>query len=185
MFIVVGLGNPGEEYALTRHNVGFRVIDRLQEKIPLLSHRRGRYYWIGWAKIGEKEVLLVKPLIYMNLSGEALLKIKKKYGLDISHLIVVCDDVNLPPGKIRVRRLGSDGGHNGLKSVIYWLKSEEFSRIRIGIGRPVSFQQMTEYVLSPTPKNEKLLIAEAIERAAEAVQVAIQEGIEVAMNRFN
>jgi len=183
--MVVGLGNPGEGYAFTRHNVGFMVVDRLKEKVFMQSHRKGRYYWVGRGRIGQKEVLLIKPLIYMNRSGEAMVRIKKNYGLDFSRLIVVCDDINLPLGRIRIRRKGSDGGHNGLRSIIYWLGSKDFMRVRIGIGRPASSLEIVEYVLSPFIGEEKLLIAETIDRVVEAIQVVIQEGIGVAMDRFN
>jgi len=184
-FILVGLGNPGDDYAFTRHNVGFMVIDRLKDKVFMQSHRKGRYYWMGQGRIGEKEVRLIKPLTYMNCSGEAMVRIKKNYGLDLSRLIVVCDDINLPLGRIRIRRKGGDGGHNGLRSIIYSLGSEDFMRVRIGIGRPDLYSPVLKYVLSPFTVEEKSLIDKAMDLAVEAIQVVIQEGIEVGMDRFN
>lgn len=181
---MLGLGNPGAEYAHTRHNIGFDVIDILasRHRIRLSLHRDHARYGLG--RIADVPVLLAKPMTYMNRSGEAARALLQRYPLEPARLLVVVDDVALPPGKIRVRPSGSDGGHNGLESIIQCLGTQAFPRVRVGIGSPPP-GQMVEYVLSRFSPQEQPIIEEALQRAADAVEVAIAEGVQAAMNRFN
>lgn len=183
-WIVLGLGNPGAEYAHTRHNIGFDVIDILasRHRVRLNLHRDHARYGLG--RIADVPVLLAKPMTYMNRSGEAARALLQRYPLEPARLLVIVDDVALPPGKIRVRPSGSDGGHNGLESIIQCLGTQAFPRVRVGIGSPPP-GQMVEYVLSRFSPQEQPIIEEALQRAADAVEVAIAEGVQAAMNRFN
>jgi PTH1 family peptidyl-tRNA hydrolase len=183
-WIVLGLGNPGAEYAHTRHNIGFDVVDILasRHRIRLnLSRDHARY---GVGKIADVPVLLAKPMTYMNRSGEAARALLQRYTRDTSHLLVVVDDVALPLGRIRIRPSGSDGGHNGLESIIQCVGTQAFPRVRVGIGSPPP-GQMVEYVLSRFAPPEQPVIDEALQRAADAVEAIIAEGVQAAMNRFN
>ncbi|MBI4328935.1 MAG: aminoacyl-tRNA hydrolase [Chloroflexi bacterium] len=188
--LVVGLGNPGLEYARSRHNVGFRVVEMLSRRhgIPLRT-RRGKAT-IGEGRVGTGEdgrpVLLAKPRTYMNLSGEAVGPLVRNGDIRLSDLLVVCDDLDLPLGKIRLRPGGSAGGHNGLRSIIAALDTPEFPRLRVGIGRPEEAgEEPIEHVLGPFRPEELPVAGAAIERAAQAVLCFLEEGIDQAMNRFN
>ncbi len=181
---MLGLGNPGAEYAHTRHNIGFDVVDILasRHRIRLnLSRDHARY---GLGKIADIPVLLAKPMTYMNRSGEAARALLQRYPGDTSHLLVVVDDVALPLGRIRIRPSGSDGGHNGLESIIQCVGTQAFPRVRVGIGSPPP-GQMVEYVLSRFAPSEQPIIDVALQRAADAVEAIIAEGVQAAMNRFN
>lgn len=185
--IVVGLGNPGTEYEWTRHNVGFKVIDELARrfKTPI---RAGRgEYLIASRGISGKEVVLVKPLTYMNNSGTAVSELLETYHVRLSELMLVADDFALPLGTIRVRAKGSDGGHNGLSSVIYHLNTNEFARIRCGIRRKVMppKERMAEFVLSTFEQEEQETVKVMIAEAADAVVEFATTGIARTMNRFN
>ena len=181
---MLGLGNPGAEYAHTRHNIGFDVIDILaaRHRIRLNLHRDHAHYGVG--TIEGVPVLLAKPMTYMNRSGEAARALLQRYPLEPARLLVIVDDVALPPGKIRVRPSGSDGGHNGMESVIQCLGTQAFPRVRVGIGSPPR-GYMVEYVLSPFSPQEQPIIQDALQRAADAVETVIAEGVQAAMNRFN
>lgn len=181
---MLGLGNPGVEYAHTRHNIGFEVVDILASRhyIRLNLHRDHAYCGLGM--IGSIPVLLAKPTTYMNRSGESARALLQRYPLEASRLLVIVDDVALPPGRIRVRPSGSDGGHNGLVSIIHLLNTQSFPRVRVGIGAPPP-GQMVEYVLSQFSPQERPIIEEALLRAADAVEVTATEGVQSAMNRFN
>lgn len=183
-WIVLGLGNPGAEYAHTRHNIGFEVADILasRHRIRLNLHRDHAHCGLGM--IGSTPVLLAKPMTYMNRSGESARALLQRYPLEASRLLVIVDDVALPLGRIRVRPSGSDGGHNGLASIIQLLNTQAFPRVRVGIGNPPP-GQMVEYVLSRFTPQERSIIEEALQRAADAVETAIAEGVQSAMNRFN
>jgi peptidyl-tRNA hydrolase, PTH1 family len=182
--LIVGLGNPGKEYQETRHNVGFRVIDLLAERhgIELRKHRHQSVY--GEGRIAETAVLLAKPLTYMNLSGAAVAALARYHGITPGDVLVVCDDVNLPLGRLRLRTKGSAGGHNGLKSIIGSLGTDEFPRLRIGVGAPAG-QPMVEHVLGRFNRREAEIIATVLPAAADAVELSLREGIEAAMNRYN
>jgi len=185
MYVIAGLGNPGIEYEATRHNVGFMVIDKLAQmhsiKLGLKSHAAR---W-GQGKISGQSVTLVKPMTYMNESGRAISAILKEKELDHDQLIVVYDDMDLDPGRIRIRVNGGSGGHKGIKSIIGQLADENFTRVRIGIGRPSGRQDPSDYVLSPFSKKEQEEIEFAIVKAADAIEYIISYGVEKAMNEFN
>jgi len=185
MKAVVGLGNPGPEYAGTRHNVGYRVAEEMAGRFRVRFSLR-RFSSIiaeAEARKGEK-IVLAKPLTFMNCSGEAVQGLMQFNRLNGRDILVVCDDLNLPLGQLRLRRKGSDGGHNGLGSIIVALGHGEFPRLRIGVGpRPAGDQ--TEFVLSEFSAGERPVIEEAVTRAADAVECWIFEGLSEAMNRFN
>lgn len=186
MFIIAGLGNPKREYDNTRHNIGFALIDALAEKyrISVLSSQCKAL--VGKGIIEGHKVILVKPLTYMNLSGESIRPLTDYYKIDpTTELIVVSDDVSLPPGQIRIRKKGSAGGHNGLKSVIGQLGSEEFYRIRIGVGEKPKGYDLADYVLGHFSKEEQPLMKEGVEKAVGAAKLILDGEIDRAMNEFN
>lgn len=182
MKIVVGIGNPGREYAMTRHNVGFMVIDELAARynVGLKERIKGL---IGETMINSEKILLVKPLTYVNNSGHCVLDLVNFYKLSPQDVIVICDDVNLPLGKIRIRKKGSDGGHNGLKSIIYNIRSEDFPRVRVGID--AAQHDMVSHVLGRFTDEEWTVMMQSIKRAADAAECMIKDGIDAAMNRYN
>ncbi len=181
MSIIYGLGNPGSRYQATRHNIGYLVIDRLSSrwKVKLNGKASGLVY--GRAKIEGMDVILAKPLTYMNLSGEPL----GVHGVEARDLVVIYDDLDLPWGTIRVRPHGSSGGHRGLASIIDALGSEAFVRVRCGIGRPLQGVAPREYVLEDFTTEEQARLGEVLERASAAVEACILSGVEKAMNAFN
>jgi PTH1 family peptidyl-tRNA hydrolase len=187
--VICGLGNPGERYRLTRHNVGFRVVDLLADRWGLTGQGKVRD---GAAQLEVRleeppeRMLLVKPLRYMNLSGGVLRAALRNAPVDTSQdLLVVTDDVDLPLGRLRLRREGSAGGHNGLRDIIAALGTSEFARLRVGIGRPGTSRATVDHVLSTFRTDEHELATEAIATAADAVERWLTEGIDVAMNEFN
>ncbi|HEX9634010.1 MAG TPA: aminoacyl-tRNA hydrolase [Candidatus Limnocylindria bacterium] len=189
MKVICGLGNPGERYRLTRHNVGFRVVDLLADRWGLTGLGKVRE---GAARLEADlpeaigRVLLVKPMRYMNLSGGALKAALRQTEVDpAAELLVVADDVDLPLGRIRLRREGSAGGHNGLRDIISTLGTNEFGRLRVGIGRPGSARATVDHVLATFSPKERELAAEAIATAADAAERWLREGIEAAMNEYN
>jgi len=185
--IVVGLGNPGTEYDGTRHNVGFKVIDELTRRFEVpVKAGRGEYLFASHRDAG-KELILAKPLTYMNNSGTAVAELLERYGASLHQLTVIADDLALPLGTIRVRAKGSDGGHNGLRSVIYQLHSSEFARIRCGIrqGKMPPKDQMTEFVLSSFEREEQAVVDAMTALAADAVVAFATRGIAQAMSTFN
>jgi PTH1 family peptidyl-tRNA hydrolase len=185
MKIIVGLGNPGLRYRQTRHNLGFMVVNRVAEERGL-RFRRGRFKSTqAEGEIGKEQVLLVRPMTFMNLSGVCVASVVREQGCEPSQVLVVCDDVNLDLGKLRLRRSGTAGGHKGLESVIQQLRNQQFPRLRVGIGQPPAGMEMMRYVLSPFRREERLIAGETIERAAQAVETWVCYGIDEAMNRFN
>ena len=183
MKLIVGLGNPGRDYRGTRHNVGFAAVDVLARRHGIHVRSRRNKALVGEGVIAREEVVLAKPQTFVNLSGQAVGGILRRYRLDCSDIIVICDDANLPLGRLRIRAKGSAGGHKGLKSIIHSLGTEDFARIRIGIGS--SKGDMVDHVLSRFRRSERGLVREAIERAGDAVEVILAAGIDEAMNRFN
>ena len=186
MYLIVGLGNPGKEYENTRHNIGFDVIETLagQEKIDILEKKHKGL--IGKGYIGREKVILAKPCTYMNLSGECVREILDYYKIDEKkNLIVISDDISLPPGQIRMRKKGSAGGHNGLKNIIAHLGHDEFMRIKMGVGEKPQGFDLADYVLGHFTSMERKIMDEAAGQAADAIRVIMQDGIEKAMNRFN
>ena len=183
MKLVVGLGNPGRQYHGTRHNAGFEVLD-------LLAGRH-RLEWESapadalFAKWRSASVLLAKPLTFMNLSGHAIGDLLRFYKIDLPDLFVVVDDANLELGRLRARPSGSAGGHNGLKSIIEALGNEEFARLRVGVGRGDARRDLADHVLAKFDPDERIDVAEAVGRAADAAELFVTEGIVAVMNRFN
>lgn len=183
MKIVVGIGNPGKRYEGTRHNLGFLVVDRLAAEHGIEVRRRRFDALIGEGRIEGHAVLLVKPQTYVNLSGSAVAPLLRWYRAAESDLLVVCDDLNLEPWRLRLRRQGSSGGHNGLASVIQCLGTEEFARLRIGIGR--SNGDAVAHVLGTFGPHEGELLEQALAAATQAVRLWIRLGVEAAMNEVN
>ena len=185
MYIIVGLGNPGKQYEHTRHNVGFEVIDRLAEKHDILMTERKHRAFCGKGLIGGQKAMLVKPQTFMNLSGESVKSAVDFYQIGTDELIVVYDDVSLSPGQLRIRRSGSAGGHNGIKNIIAQLGTQEFPRVKVGVGEKPERMDLADYVLSHFSKGEWEMMEEAFKEAADAVEVMIADGVDAAMNRFN
>ncbi|MHB8842237.1 MAG: aminoacyl-tRNA hydrolase [Candidatus Aquicultor sp.] len=185
MYIIVGLGNPGTEYEATRHNVGFMVIDRLSKEYGIRLDRKSRLARWGEGTLAGENVVLLKPLTFMNNSGLAVREILKGKDVELDHLIVVYDDLDLEPGRIRIRPDGGSGGHKGIQSLVGQLGSGDFLRVRIGIGRPSGRQDASDYVLKPFAKREREEIEFAIIKATDAITSIIQHGVERAMNEFN
>jgi peptidyl-tRNA hydrolase, PTH1 family len=190
--LIVGLGNPGPERASNRHNVGFWCVNRVAKKAALNFSRRGRLASIAEGTIGGREVLLAKPLTFVNRSGEAVRELLRRHKIPPQNMIVVYDDLDLPVAALRIRERGSHGGQNGMKSIIAAIATQDFPRIRIGIGRPEVDGQPTRdpehvagYVLSNPPASERRQLDGTVELAAEAIETAIAEGIDTAMARFN
>lgn len=185
MYIVVGLGNPGKQYENTRHNVGFNVIDILAKEYGISVTKIKHKALIGEGRIGNEKVILVKPQTYMNLSGETLIDIYKYYKVDLSNIVVVYDDIDLDVGKIRIRKKGSGGTHNGMKSITKCLGSNEFPRVRVGVSKPLNGQDLADFVLSRFRKEEALDIQEGLEKAYKAVDSIIRENLDISMNKYN
>lgn len=185
-FIVVGLGNPGKKYEGTRHNAGFMTVEALAETTNARVNRAKFKSLCGEAVIGDKKVLLMMPQTYMNNSGEAVREAMAFYKLPPERCLIVCDDVTLPVGTIRIRRKGSDGGQRGVRSIITLCGSEQFPRIKLGVGqKPHPDYDLAAWVLSRFSENDKPPMREAVKNAAEAVAVILQDGIDAAMNRFS
>jgi PTH1 family peptidyl-tRNA hydrolase len=189
VWLIVGLGNPGPEYAETRHNAGFLVLDRLARQMGIPVRRKLRGALVGEGQLAGERVVLAKPQTYMNLSGPAVAGLLRWYKLTPAEVVVVYDDKDLPPGRIRVRPDGGPAGHRGMTSVLEALGTQEVARVRVGIGREPEGQERDDrgigYVLSPFAKEERPLVDQALERAADAVATVISEGVERAMLRFN
>jgi len=191
MKLIIGLGNPGKTYARNRHNVGFRCLNYFARLHSIhFDHRQCRAR-VGNGEISGEQLLLAKPGIFMNLSGGPVACLLRRHKIALSNLMIIYDDMDLPPGKIRLRQSGSSGGHKGMNSIISALGSDAFSRIRVGIGRPqlrvqsVSEDAVVNYVLSDFSPGEEGVIKPVITRVAEAIDFFIAEGIEAAMGKFN
>lgn len=178
MYVVVGLGNPGRQYARTRHNSGFDALEILASRLSIRLTKLKCKALIGEGVFGGERIALAQPQTFMNLSGESVSQLVSWYKIDLSHLIVVYDDCDLPFGKLRVREKGSAGTHNGMRSILYQLGSEDFPRVRIGIGRPPEGWELADYVLTGYQTQEERKIAfDALTKAAEAVEKIILEGV--------
>ena len=183
--LIVGLGNPGYEYHLTPHNLGFMAVDRLAEDCGVEINHREAQALTAPTEIEGVTVILSKPQTYMNLSGMSVARILGKHSLSAHDLIVLVDEVNLPLGSIRVRPAGSAGGHNGLKSIIGALGSDEFTRIRMGAQPEVPMEDKASYVLGRFHKSDMQAVSEMIDQSSEAVRIILKDGVHKAMNRFN
>lgn len=184
MYVIAGLGNPGKEYEKTRHNMGFLVLDILAEENDIPVSRAKHNAMVGKGTIGGKQVLLVRPMTYMNDSGRSLGEVVRYYDVAPEELIVIYDDMDLEPGVIRIRKKGSAGSHNGMKSIISHLGDGDFPRVRVGIGRP-SVADWKDYVLGRIPTEDEKAIMEGVEKAARAVTAIMKDGIDRAMNEYN
>ena len=185
MYLIVGLGNPENEYANTRHNMGFDTINEIAKKNNIVitkSKFKGLY---ETAIIQGKKVMLLKPQTYMNLRGESIKEACDFYNIAPEELIVIYDDIDIEKGKIKLRKKGGPGSHNGMKSVVQELGTTEFSRIRVGIGQPEFKNDMINYVIGKVPEEEQKVLQEGVKKAAEAVEEIVKNGIDIAMNKFN
>jgi peptidyl-tRNA hydrolase, PTH1 family len=186
VFLIVGLGNPGADYAQTRHNAGFLLVEKLAAKCKCdWTNERKFHARIAKAERDGKKVLLCEPQTFVNLSGETISALKDFYQLPLKQILIVVDDADLPLGEIRLRASGSSGGHHGLESIEQHLASREFARLRIGIGRKDSARAITNYVLGKFDPNESELLEKVLDRAANQVESWLEAGIEKAMNQFN
>ncbi|WP_294151006.1 aminoacyl-tRNA hydrolase [uncultured Clostridium sp.] len=185
MYIIAGLGNPGKEYDGSRHNVGFMTLETLADRYQIDIREKAHKALIGKGMIEGNKVILVKPQTYMNLSGESIRSVMDYYKTEPSEFIVIYDDISLEPGQIRIRKKGSAGGHNGIKNIIAHLGTQEFPRIRIGVGEKPPRMDLADYVLSRFPKEEKEEMEQAFSDGAAAAVSMMNEGIDTAMNRFN
>lgn len=185
MYLIAGLGNPESDYACTRHNMGFDVINKIAKKLEIDVNQTKFRALYGKGKIGEETVILLKPQTYMNLSGESIIECKNFYKIENEKIIVILDDIDLSPKKIRIKKKGSAGTHNGLKSVIKCLNSEEFIRVRVGVGAPKEGIDLVEYVIGYIPNNEKEILEKGVEIAKDAVIEIVKNGVDKAMNKYN
>ncbi|MBQ9298077.1 MAG: aminoacyl-tRNA hydrolase [Clostridia bacterium] len=185
MYLIVGLGNPENDYARTRHNMGFEVINKLAEEYEIDLSRTKFDGIYGTGIIENEKVILLKPQTFMNNSGESVIQFKNFYKLEENEILVISDDIDIDIEKIRVKRNGSAGSHNGLKSVVHYLQSENFPRVRVGVGQPKEDETLVEYVIGYVPNEEYERLEIGIDKAKEAVKVFLKDGIETAMNKFN
>ena len=185
IFLLAGLGNPGREYHNTRHNVGFLLIDRLSAKLGTSLNRMQSHALTSLVTDGDQKIVLVKPVTYMNLSGQAIAGIMKFYKIPTDRLMVVHDDIDLPLGTLRIRPGGGSAGQKGVASTIERLGTEDFARMRIGIGRPPGQKMAADYVLLPFTKSEQETLAFVLDRGADAALTFIRSGLDAAMNQYN
>lgn len=186
MYLIAGLGNPGKQYEATRHNMGFDVIDKLVEEfnVPQAGVKFNAMY--GKGRIGGEPVILMKPLSYMNLSGGPIRDMANYFKIDPeTELIVIYDDIDTEPGQLRVRKKGSAGGHNGIKSIIQQLGTQNFMRVRVGVGAKPKDWDLADYVLGRFDRDDRQLVEDAQDRACEAVEMILADNVDAAMNKFN
>lgn len=184
MYIIVGLGNPGKKYENTRHNMGFLAIDVLSDKYDIKVNKIKFKSLVGEGTIAGEKVMLVKPQTYMNLSGEAVREVMAFYKAEPQDLIVIYDDIDIPEGTVRLRKKGSSGTHNGMRNILYHIRTENFPRIRVGIGSGKK-GNLINHVIGGVSGEERLLLAEAVTKAAESAACIVEKGIEKAMNEYN
>lgn len=186
MYLIVGLGNPGRQYEMTRHNIGFHTIDYIADEYKIKVNKLKFKALYGETSIGGEKAYLIKPQTFMNLSGESVVEFSRFYKAPPENIIVINDDISLDAGRIRVRAKGSAGGHNGLKSIIYQLQSDEFPRVKMGVGSPNHADyDLADYVLGRFTKEEIPVMENAIIRAKKAVEEIIMHNVESAMNKYN
>lgn len=185
MKLIAGLGNPGAEYENTRHNIGFDVIDEISGKYNIAVKSMEKHGLVGKGMIGNEKVILVKPQTFMNLSGICVAGLADYYSLDISDVLIIYDDVSLDIGKIRIRPNGSAGGHNGIKNLINELGTQDFQRIRVGVGKKPMHYDLADWVLGHFKKDEREIMDKSVGLAAEAVESILDRGIGFAMNMYN
>ncbi len=185
MYLIVGLGNPEEEYSKTRHNMGFNTINKLSQQYNI-DVKQNKFQALYGSGIIEKEkVILLKPQTYMNLSGNSVKEVVDFYKIEKEKILVIYDDMDIDPGKIKIRKKGSSGGHNGIKSIIQMIGTEDFTRIRVGIGRPMHKGDEINYVIGAIPEVELKKLEEGTEKAQKAVDEILKNGVDSAMNKYN
>ncbi len=185
IYLIVGLGNPGVQYQNTRHNVGFRAVDRLAQKHGLTFGKTEHHAQTASGTILGKRVMLAKPMTYMNSSGDSVQPLVSFYKIEPDHMLIVGDDIDIPLGTLRLRKSGSSGGQNGLKHILQRLGTQEIARARFGVGRPPGRMNAADHVLAPFKGDEAILALEVIDRAVQAVESWLTDGIEMAMTRYN
>lgn len=185
MYLIIGLGNPEEKYGKTRHNMGFNVINKLSNKYGIEVNKKKFEGLCGDGIIEGEKIILLKPQTYMNLSGKSIAQVVNFYKIQLENIIVIYDDIDIEPGLIRIRKKGSSGSHNGMKSVIAELGTEEFMRVRVGIGKPKYEGDMINYVIGGVSEQEQKELEIGVEKAKEAVIEILKSGIDIAMNKFN
>ena len=185
MYLIIGLGNPEEEYARTRHNIGFDTINKISEKHNIKVNKTKFNSLYGTGTIVREKVILVKPQTYMNLSGEAVRDFMNFYKIPVENVLIIYDDLDIEPGIIKIRKKGGPGTHNGMKSVVSEIKTENFPRIRVGIGNPEYKNDLLNYILTRIPDEQYKVLQNSTQNAAEAVEEIIKNGIDSAMNKYN
>ena len=185
MYLIVGLGNPESDYSKTRHNMGFNVINKISEKYGIEVNKKKFDGLIGEGSIEKQKVILLKPQTYMNLSGKSIIQVINFYKIPLDNICVIYDDMDVEKGNIKIRKKGSAGSHNGMKSVIEELNSEEFTRIRVGIGKPEFEGDNINYVIGAIPEDEIKVLEEGVKKAAEAMIDILKIGVDNTMNKFN
>lgn len=185
MYIIAGLGNPTREYAGTRHNIGFDAVTRLSDDFRIALDFKKHKALCGKGYIAGQKVLLAQPQTYMNLSGESIRELVDYYKIERDQLLIIYDDISLNPGHLRIRKKGSAGGHNGIKSIIKCLGTDEFNRIKVGVGEKPRGWDLADYVLGHFPSEEEPVIREALSNISRACEVILTDGMDAAMNQFN
>ena len=185
MYLIIGLGNPEEEYERTRHNMGFDTINEISQKYDIKVNKSKFNSIYGIGEIEKEKVILLKPQTYMNSSGKAVRDFMNFYKIIPQNILVIYDDLDIEPGKIKIRKKGGAGTHNGMKSVISEIKTEDFPRIRIGIGNPEFKENLLNYILTRIPDEDYKILEGSIELASEAVSEILKNGVDTAMNKYN
>ena len=185
MYLIVGLGNPEEDYAKTRHNMGFDVINLIAKENNIEVNKSKFNGLYGSGIIENEKVILLKPQTFMNFSGNSIIQFVNFYKIELDHIIIICDDLDTDIGKIRIRKKGGPGTHNGMKSTVEVLNSQEFARVRVGIGMPDNKANLIEYVIGYVPNDEYKILQEGVKIASNAVCEIIKNGIDIAMNKYN
>lgn len=185
MYLIVGLGNPEEDYSKTRHNMGFNTVNKIALKYGIEMNKKKFDSLYGEGTIENQKVILLKPQTYMNLSGKAIIQVVNFYKIPLENICVIYDDMDIEPGIIKIRKKGGAGSHNGMKSVVDELNSEEFARVRIGIGMPKFKDDSINYVIGAIPEEEVKILDEGTTKGADAMISILKDGIDIAMNRFN
>ena len=183
--ILIGLGNPGEKYLSTRHNVGQWCIDRLGKRHSIEISKRSRFTMVGEGDISGHDIVLAKPRTFVNNSGQSIISLMAQYRVDLEDVLIISDEMDLPIGEVRLRARGGSGGHNGIKSIIEAVGTQEFARLRIGIGRPILASGEVAHVLGSMTEADKIRTEEALDKAGDAIEMLLSEGVVAAMNRFN
>ena len=183
MYLIVGLGNPESDYSKTRHNMGFNVINKISEQYEIDVNKNKFKGLFGTGQIEGEKILLLKPQTYMNLSGESVKEIVEFYKIDLNNVIVIYDDIDIEPGKIKIKKFGGPGTHNGMKSVVNELGSQNFKRVRVGIGMPQNKENLIQYVIGHIPSDEYEILQNGVKKAADSIYEILKNGIDIAMNK--